>query len=96
MYTRFDQYKGTRTCTRCTYDLTWGLVLRRACCQGYQIYPPDMSAWEGKRARYMDYRRTLGYQMYGIMGVDRKDRRGRMQAMNQNVRRLPAWFANAE
>lgn len=32
--------------------------------EGYPIYPAAMSKWEGARARYMDYRRTLGYQMY--------------------------------
>jgi hypothetical protein len=36
-----------------------------------------MGKWEGERARYMDYRRTLGYQMYGIMGVERDDKKGR-------------------
>ena len=42
--------------------------------EGYPIYPATMASWEGERARYMDYRRTLGYQMYGIMGVARDDR----------------------
>lgn len=48
------------------------------------IYPAEMAQWEGERARYMDYRRTLGYQMYSIMGVQRDDKRGRMEAMNLN------------
>ena len=43
-----------------------------------------MGEWEDDRARYMDYRRTLGYQMYGIMGVARDDRPGRAAAMNLN------------
>ena len=43
-----------------------------------------MARWKGERARYMDYRRTLGYQMYSIMGVERDDKRGRMEAMNLN------------
>jgi hypothetical protein len=43
-----------------------------------------MGKWEGERARYMDYRRTLGYQMYGIMGVERDDKKGRAMAMNRN------------
>ena len=37
--------------------------------EGYPIYPAAMSSWEGERARYMDYRRTLGYQMYACTAL---------------------------
>lgn len=45
----------------------------------YAIYPPAEASKE-----YMTRRRKLGYDMYSLMGIDRKDKAGRMAAMLEN------------
>ena len=47
---------------------------------------PDFATYPANdvSAEYLDRRRKLGYAMYSLQGVDRKDRAGRAAAMAQN------------
>ena len=46
----------------------------------FNMYPTK----EKSPKEYMDRRRALGYAMYSLQGVDRKDKAGRAAAMAQN------------
>ena len=46
----------------------------------YSIYPPRNVT----PASFMNRRRKLGYEMYRLLGVDRKDKIGRFEAMAEN------------
>jgi nitroreductase len=51
----------------------------------YDIYPVGMEKKEHPlNDPYMARRRDLAYQMYELMGVGRKDGKGRMMAMSRN------------
>ena len=49
----------------------------------YDIYPP-LEKWSGERKRYDHYRRMVAYQLYSVMGVGRKDKKARADAMARN------------
>ena len=49
----------------------------------YAMYPSKKSTPPAP-ASFLDRRRALGYAMYSLMGVDRKDRPGRSRAMAKN------------